>query len=89
MPATDNFANAATGLTSPARNAMAITPNDGTDLASVTRGIYVGVSGDIALVTAGGQTVTFKTAAQGSTIPIQAARVLSTGTTATNLIGLY
>ena len=85
----DPFSNHSTGLTSPARNCAAITPNDSTDLAVVTRGIYVGVSGDVALITEGGQTVTLKNAAQGSTIPVRAARVLSTGTTATNLISFY
>lgn len=89
MPATDVFSASSSGLDSPARHAFAITPNDSTDLATVTRGIYVGVTGDVEVITVGGETVVFKAAAAGSVIPIQAARVKAANTTATNLLGLY
>jgi len=88
MSATDKFDNHASGLSSPAEDAFAITPDDATDMAKVTRGIYVGVGGDVALITKAGTTLTFKSAAAGSVLPVRAARVKSTGTTATNLIGL-
>lgn len=89
MAATDPFATNATGLDSPGLHAFAITPDDSNDLAIATRGIYVGVGGDVAVITAGGETVTFKNASAGTTLPIRAARVKATGTTATNLVGLY
>lgn len=77
----------------PAGVAFAITPSDGADLADVTRGIYVGVAGDVAVSMIDPTTnklasVTFKNANAGMVIPIITKRVLSTGTTATNLVGL-
>jgi len=73
----------------PASNAVAITPNNSTDLATVTRGIYVGVSGDLKVDMFGGQTVTFKDLAAGVLHPIRVKRVYQTGTDATDIIGVY
>ena len=54
------------------------------------RGIYVGVGGDISVNMASvGTAVIFKNAQAGSTIPVQASKVNTTGTTATNLLVLY
>ncbi len=77
-----------THLESPAKDAFAISGNDNTDLANSTRSIYVGGSGNIKLTTIDGSTVTFNGAIAGSILPIRAKRIFSTGTTATNLIGL-
>lgn len=85
----DPFVNAASGLTSPGANAFAITGNDSTDLTNATRGIYVGGAGDVKVTMVGSGTVTFAAVPAGSTLPVRAARVFATGTTATNLIGLY
>lgn len=67
-------------------NAAAITPSD--SAANEFDAIYVGVTGNVAVVTRGGQTVTFLNAQQGSTLYIKTQRVNATSTTATNLIGL-
>lgn len=72
----------------PANDAFAITPHDTNDLAQTTRGIYIGGAGAVAVITQAGTTVTFSGAAAGSVIPVSVSRVLSTGTTATNLVGL-
>lgn len=72
----------------PAVYAAAITPADGTDLPSPCRSIYVGVTGNIALVTVGGNTVTFSNVPVG-VLPVQARRVLATGTTATTMIAMW
>lgn len=85
----DNFANHSTGLDSPAGNAYAVTTSDGTDQTIATRGIYVGGAGDIKVTTTGGNTVTFVGVPAGSILPIRAARIWATGTTATNLVGMY
>lgn len=74
---------------SPAKG-FAITPHDTNALAHPTRGIYVGVTGDITLVTAGGDQLLLKNVAAGMILPIRAVRVLATGTTADMyLVGLY
>lgn len=71
---------------SSARNGAAVTPNDSTTFAA-TRALYVGVSGDVKVDLAGGATLTFKAAPVGM-LPIQAVRVYSTGTTATDIVAL-
>jgi hypothetical protein len=69
-------------------NAAAVTPNDSTDLTN--KGIlYVGGAGNVSVVTAGGDTVTFSGVAAGTFLPVMVARVRSTNTTATLILVLY
>lgn len=77
------------GVGQPAVHAFAITPNDSTDLEYVTRAIYVGGAGDVAVTTQGGESVTFSGVTVGTLLPIRVTKVKSTGTTATLLLGLY
>lgn len=77
-------------LTIPARTGYAVTPSDATDLTNgIARSLYIGATGDVAVITLNGDTVTFVGAVAGSTIPIFVKRVLSTGTTATSIVALY
>ena len=85
----DKFSNYHSGLESPAERAFAITGNDSTDLTVFPRAIYVGGAGNVKVTTIGGDTVTFSGALAGTIIPVRVTRVFSTGTTATNLLGLY
>jgi hypothetical protein len=73
---------------SPARSAFAIVPNDGADLAAATKSLFIGTAGNVAVKTRDGDLVTFKNVASGQQIDIDAARVLATGTTAADIIGL-
>lgn len=76
------------GLVAPPSRAVAITPDDDTDLDFVTRGIYVAAEGDIRVDTLGGDTAVF-TSFPGQSILIgQYTRVYDTGTTATGLVAL-
>jgi hypothetical protein len=88
---TNTFGSFSTGLKDPAVHAFAITPSDTTDMTYVTRKIWVGVGGavDVTLITLGGETVTFKNVPSGTLLEIRATRVMSTGTGATYLLGLY
>lgn len=70
-----------------AHGAVAITPNDST-VFPVTRSLYVGGSGDLAVRMADGMTITF-TAVPIGIAPFQVDQVLATGTTASAIIGLY
>lgn len=85
----DPFADRATGLDSPARNAAAVTPNDSTDLTTTARALWVGGAGDVSVITAGGDTVTLEGAAAGGIIPVCVSRVRATGTTATDIVALW
>ena len=80
----------------PCANGFGISPSDSVALAALTRYIYVGgyatgtTPGDIAVVLAGSSgTVTLKSVPPGTVLPLCALQVLSTGTTATSLVGLY
>jgi len=51
--------------------------------------IYVGNSGDVEVLLEGGNTVVFVGVATGAFLPILAKQVISTNTTATNMLALY
>ena len=72
----------------PAQGAEAITPHD-TNVIGITRGIYIGGAGDVALYSLDGNLVTFVGCLAGSVLPVVTKRVMSTNTSATNLIALY
>ena len=67
---------------------FAITPNDSVDLDPPSRGVYIGVAGDIKVTAVGGGTETY-TVVAGSVLPVAVIRVFATGTTATGLKGGY
>lgn len=67
--------------------ADAVTPSDTAETFGVA--IYVGGAGNVALLTEGGQTVTFTAPPVGATIAVRFTKVLATGTTATNLVRLW
>lgn len=73
-------------------DAIAITKSDATEYVPTASGyldaLYIGGAGDVAVMTAAGNTVTFAGAVAGSIIPIQCQKVMSTNTTATNIVGL-
>lgn len=70
-----------------AYDAVAITPHDSTVIPT-TRGIYVGVSGHVAVRMASGAEVTFTNVPVGF-FPVQVDMVKSTSTTATTMLALY
>ena len=51
-------------------------------------GLYIGVTGDVAIKGIGGVAVTFKAVPAGTILPIGVNRVMATNTTATNILGL-
>lgn len=73
----------------PATGAFAITPHDTNGLQAYTRSIYVGGGGDVKVEMSDGTVVTFYDVIAGSILPVTARIVWATGTTATNLVGLY
>jgi hypothetical protein len=66
-------------------DAAAVTPSDTAEVGF--DGFYVGGAGDVAVKTAGGTTLTFKSCPVGLIIPIKIIRVMSANTTATNIVG--
>ena len=70
--------------------ALAVTPNDSTNVSFF--GLYVGTTGDVTVKTThqgpSGATVKFTAVPAGAIIPLCVCRVMSTGTTASNIVGL-
>lgn len=71
-----------------ARTGFAVTPSDSTDFTTYPECLYIGVTGDVVVDMVGGGTVTFKAHPVGYLLA-SVSRVYSTGTTATNILGLY
>lgn len=72
------------------QDAFVITPDDEEDLPYVTRGIYVGVAGDLAVTLVGDSApVTFANLAAGVIHPLRVKQVHETGTDAENIVGVY
>lgn len=67
-------------------NAVAITKSDSTVVEFF--GIYVGGTGDVTIKGRNGVAVTFSAVPVGTTLNVYANRVMSTGTTATLMVGL-
>tara|TARA_R110000851_G_scaffold186256_1_gene335557 strand:- start:1363 stop:1629 length:267 start_codon:yes stop_codon:yes gene_type:complete len=86
---TDIFDTYDSGLDSPAASSFDITPNDTTDLNVATRGLWVGTGGDVAVILVkDSASVIIKNVANGYLLATRIKRVLATGTTATDLVGM-
>lgn len=86
----NEYANTVTGLDSPAKSFFAITPHDSSNFTNDARGIYVGTGGNISILPVdGGSAVTFSNVPGGTVLPVMARRINATGTSASNLIGLF
>jgi hypothetical protein len=72
------------------KDAVAITPSDTAEQGPpILSGVYVGGAGDVTVITELGTTTTFKAVPVGATLFCRTRLVKATGTTATNLVGLY
>lgn len=72
----------------PALNAEAVTKSDSTTY-TPTSALYIGVGGNVAVTTEGGQVVTFENVLGGTWIPLQVTKVMSTNTTASSIIRVW
>lgn len=68
--------------------AVVITPSNTVNLANPSV-VYVGTTGNVRVLTAQGDDVTFNNVPAGGVLPVQVIRVYATSTTATNLVGIY
>ena len=84
----DRFKSHGNTLQSPPSGGAPITPDDQLTLSVATRALNVATTGDVALRTVDGDTITLHIAA-GSVFPIRAIKVLASGTTATGSVGLW
>jgi len=60
-----------------------------TGLGNPGANLYVGGAGNVSIVTIGGDTATFFGVPAGTTLPVQAIKLRSTSTSATNIVALW
>lgn len=84
----DRFETRSAGISASAVDGFAITPNDAVELDEITRAIFVGTAGDVAIVLASNTELLFKNVASGTILPIRARFINATGTSAGDLLGL-
>ena len=84
----DRFEYNTAGLDAPAGHGFAIVPHDTDELSEVTRALYVGSAGTLAVVLASGAAVTLANIAGGSILPLRVRQVKATNTTAAAIVGL-
>lgn len=76
-------------ITRPAANAATITKSNSTTYSGI-RALYIGGAGNVALKFPGNATaVTFVAVPAGSILPLQPVQIMSTNTTATDIVALY
>lgn len=78
----------------PATNAAAVTPSDTADLATVSRGIFIGTGGNLAITLKGNMAAdtagkVFKNVPSGTFFPFRVSRVWSTNTTAADIVVVW
>ena len=81
----DEFESYAKGIESPASKHFSITPSDDGDLATIPRALYICGQGDITIRDIDGVDITY--IGVSGLLQFRGVRILSTGTTATNIIG--
>lgn len=73
----------------PGDRLVAVTPSDATDLTGA-RAVYVGGTGNVALMAIGDSSaVTFTAVPVGAILPVRVSRVMATNTTATSIVAIY
>lgn len=72
----------------PGAHFMAVTPSDTARLASGPSRLYIGGAGNLALKNSSGATVLFVNVPAGTWFPVITDQVMSTATTATNIVAL-
>lgn len=75
--------------TGPVTGAVSVTPDDTDLLANISRALWVGEAGNMAVVMADDTEVTFAGIAAGTLLPIRVKRVNDTDTTAASILALY
>lgn len=77
-------------VSDPAVDGVVITPSDTLTLTRIPKAIYVGTGGDISIIGSKGTTsFILKNVPSGSMLPIRVKQIKVTGTTASDIIGLY
>lgn len=86
---TDAFKGITDSPIAPAEYCFAISPSDTAELERATKALYVGTAGDVTLTSVRGNgPVTFANVPSGAILDVRTKAVLTTGTTASDIVGL-
>lgn len=85
----DEYKSRTSSVSGPIRRGVAITPSDTVDLVEITRALSIGVDGDITVIMADDTVAVLLKNRSSGDYPYMVKRVMTTGTTATNIVGLY
>ena len=72
----------------PAQYAAVVIPSDGTPLQSPARSLYIGVAGNVRVLTVGGSDVILNNVPVGI-LPIQVSKVFNSNTTASSIVAMW
>lgn len=92
MPIKDQWAPVSPSLSDPAYSAASVSVSDSSDLDRLPRALYIGVEGDVRVLGIDdddSEVLVFKNVPAGTVLPFRARRILSTGTTATDIVALF
>lgn len=85
----DSFSGFVDSPIAPASRCFSIVPSDETELAVVTKALYVGSGGDVVLRAVDAVAdVAFRNVSAGSTLDVRVRAVRAAGTTAADIVGL-
>lgn len=84
----DRFHNSSDSAEAPARHAFGVVPHDATPLAIVTKGLLIGAGGTLTFRAVDSEADVSVTVLAGQLVPVRAAFVRATGTTAAQIVGL-
>lgn len=77
------------GNPGPSPDGIKVTPSDSDDLPYIARRLYVGVGGDLRVLTSTGTDLFFQNVQDGSILPLSVKRVMLTNTEAQDIVALY
>lgn len=89
MSAKDLFQGESEKVLGPVTSGFDVTPSDDDEFNHLTRGLIVGTQGDVAVQFQNGNTLVLPALLPGVVHPFRVAKVLSTGTSATQVKALF
>lgn len=90
MAATDTYSTVQKfDVQAPANGVEVVSPSDSTDLTKVSRALYIGSGGNVAVIMVDGSTGNFASVPTGAILPVRVSRVTNANTTASSILSLY
>jgi len=85
----DTFRKHNRNLVSPPEHGQMVVPDDAAPLVHVSRALFVGEAGTLAVRLQDGTALVFANLPAGALLPIRVSHVLATGTDATGIVALW